>query len=344
MLLVTHLIDPGAGEAGVLACAAAIAASPVDIAHRVIAVGPSWVEARAGQLGLHVHARVAPGGCSALARARTLRSFLDHADGRANAVHAWSLSSGAAAHRAGVGPRLVVCGATPARHEPLEWLADPTVGIWPWQSRAAWAGAGAVDIRDLPAPTPSSFRPAWAGMGARVADYELVRAELGIEPEDEVVALIADAPESGDARRFVYLLGLLHVGGRRIVGLVPEGCSSLARAARYTRAHGRRWGLIPVRGPMCRALVGADVAALDEARPDSSVLLALVAHDAGVPVVRIGPGPAAPEVARRTAARAMEALDRRGERLRLSPGGPGASAFASTLAEVWRDAAAALHA
>jgi hypothetical protein len=335
-VLVAHLIDAEAGEGGVLACAAAVASSPAGVRQRVLVLGPAWVEARARALGLAVDARVSPGGVGGLSQGRSLRPVLKGA--APDCVQAWSLSAGRAADRAGFGSRLIVCGSTPAG--PLEWLGSPTVAIWPWQDRERWRAAGAVDIRELPDPALGS--PWNADRDA----YRDVRAELGIEPEDEAVALLADPPADGDARRFVYLLGLLHVGGRRIIGLVPEGVSSLDRSARYTRAHGRRWGLIPVRGPMCRAVVAADVAALDDARPDQSGLLATVATGAGVPIVRIGPGPAAPEVARRSATWAMDALDRRHERFaaRAEAGAAGGAAFVATLCEIWRDGAAALHA
>ncbi len=350
-MIVLHLIDAGAGEGGVLACAAAVTppvATPpptTDIDHRVLVIGPAWVEARARELGLSVDARAATGGMSALSRARTVRAAVSQLRVRVDAVQAWSLSAGAIADRAGWGQRLVVCGSTP--REPVEWLRGPTVAMWPWQSRDAWRSAGAVDIRELPMPhlqspwdVPHSARPD--------ACYARTRVELGLEPADEVVALLADPPDDGDARRFVYLLGLLHVGGRRIVGLVPEGCSTLDRAARYTRAHGRRWGLIPVRGPLTRALAAADVAAIDHARGDAAGLLGLVAESSGLSVVHIGPGPAAPEVARKTAAKAIEVLDRRHERTHRAPArahAPHADPlFASTIAEIWRDAASALHA
>jgi len=341
-VLVAHLIDADTGEGGVLACAAALAGSPADIHHRVLAIGPAWVQARAHELGLNIHERVAAG-VSALSRARALRAALRATGSRPDALQAWSVSAGATADRAGFGSRLVICGSTP--RDPARWLAGPTVAAWPWQPHDAWRRAGAVDIRELPTP---ELRPPWIGRGQGGADdYTAVREALGIAPDDEAVALVADPPSDGNARRFVYLLGLLHVGGRRIIGLVPEGCSSLDRAARYTRAHGKRWGLIPVRGPMSRALAGADVAAIDESRPDAAGLLALVARAAGVSVVTIGPGPAAPEVARRTAALANDALDRRREHP-ARPTSPSAAApgspFAATIAEIWRDAAATLHA
>ncbi len=334
-MLVAHLIDADAGEGGVLACAHAVRAAGPGVEQRVLVLGAGWVAARAEQLGLANHRVVPMGGRSTAVHARAVRHALRGLGRTVDAVQAWSLAAAQVGVRAGLGARLVVCGATP-RSAP--WLADVTVARWGWQDEHAWREAGAVDVRELPEP---ALAPAW---DAQADGYARVREDLEIEPEDEVIALLCDPPADGDARRFVYLLGLLHVGGRRIVGLVPEGCFALDRAARYTRAHGRRWGLIAVQGPMVRALAGADLAALDEARPDGAALLGSVARRMNVPVVSIGPGPAAPEVARRTAQLAIEALDRRGERVRAgTEDAADGTGFEGVLEEIWKDAAGALH-
>lgn len=118
-----------------------------------------------------------------------------------------------------------------------------------------WRHAGAIDVR---AATPFvRFDP------ADLPTRQEARAELAIKPHERVLALFADPPSLGDARRFAYLTGLLSVGGTPTVGLVHARSAQIRRSARFLRECGRAWRFVAYDGPLTDFLAAADAVFAD---------------------------------------------------------------------------------
>lgn len=120
---------------------------------------------------------------------------------------------------------------------------------------ADWRRAGAPDVRI------ASPRLAFHLDG--IPSRDDARAALNIAPDERVIALFADPPAFGDARRFAYLAGLLSVGGAPTVALVHARNTQVRRAARFIQGCGRLWRLLVVDSPLVHALPACDAAIID---------------------------------------------------------------------------------
>lgn len=260
---VVHVIDPtpagmadgragllgrgAAADVAVLACAAAIHATPED-AHAVVVIGGADAAEHARALGLGIHAAVAPPLGHAGLAARTLRRAV-RALGGADVLQPWS-------DRARTACRLAVLGQ------------------------------GAV------APVPSSLLPPLdqaVGPARHTA-----RETLGVPDDVPMVALLADPWRHADARRFVYMVGLLDVAGIPVAGLIDRRAAHVSRARRFHAEAGVRWRMLLPGEPTARLLHACDLAVIVppgvRAEPTASerawiTWSVLRAHLLGVPVI-----------------------------------------------------------
>jgi hypothetical protein len=85
---------------------------------------------------------------------------------------------------------------------------------------------------------------------------------LGIHPRDLVVLLIGDGPEA-DSLRFSFLLGLMDVAGRSIVGLLPASAAHRGRGARLRRRSTRPLRVVTTNRPMLEVAPACDMAVWD---------------------------------------------------------------------------------
>lgn len=175
--------------------------------------------------------------------------------------------------------------------------------LQPWSERARTAcrlatiGGGAV------APVPNSTMPS---LTARLGDgRDATRAALGVADGVPMVALLADPVRHADARRFVYMVGLLDVAGIPVAGLIDRRAAHVSRARRFHAEAGVGWRMMLPQDPTASLLHACDLAVV--VPPDVRAKLSAVehawvmwsvlrAHLLGVPVV--GGGAWLPEVAR----------------------------------------------
>ncbi|MCL4742463.1 MAG: hypothetical protein KJZ54_09710 [Phycisphaerales bacterium] len=142
--------------------------------------------------------------------------------------------------------------------------------------------------RILPVPPAHVLDAAAADGGAR-ADRAAARHALELNDREFVVGLLADPPTTGDARRFIFLIGLLDIAGTTICGLVDARSAWLARARRFHARAQINWRLLVTRRPLASLIAACDAAAVvapatDPHAPPPSGLIA-AAHASGVPVV-----------------------------------------------------------
>jgi hypothetical protein len=310
MLRILHLLDPHDGIEPMLACRAAMSIG--EASHALWLVTDSAGERVAADFGLTTSDRVGTILGRAESAGRGMRSLLEHrtddlGEPTPDLVQCWSVRMLGAA-RAAFGKRIISrCGvlvrppssATLRRAEAARFsktpeeraLDDTTLLTLDMTSREQWApmasaGRGAMRMRDnirlAPAP-PLPPTECAVGSPSRAA----VREALGLDDGDIAVVLLADPPEAGDAMRFTFQVGLQHVGGVRITGIVPRGASHSRRGARFVAGHGRRWGMIDSARSLEQVLIGADIAVWDvadsgEVSSGPALLAACIA--AGVPV------------------------------------------------------------
>jgi hypothetical protein len=244
-----------------LACAQAIARIPAR--HTLWTLGNAAAPEFLPTPARRVSPRLGRAWLSAPALRGPLRSALRSHD----VLVAWSPDALAALHAA-IAPRsapLVGVFTSPpplaGRHQSASsWirraaLARAVVLCFSPTAAAGWAAAGAGDVRTAPAHV--------SGRLASPASRASVRAELEIADDEHVMALLADPPSLGDARRFAYLAGLLGVGGVRTVGVIHSASAQVRRALRYHRECQRAWRMIVIDGPLASVLPGCDAAMID---------------------------------------------------------------------------------
>ena len=164
--------------------------------------------------------------------------------------------------------------------------------LQPWSERSRTAcrlaalGGGAV----APVPTglwPSLSEPVGSERGA-------ARARLGVHDDTPIVALLADPLRHADARRFVYMIGLLDVAGIPVAGLIDRRAGHVARARRFHTEAGVGWRLLVPSEPTGRLVHGCELAVVvspevrASLRADEAAWVSwsvLRAHLLGVPVV-----------------------------------------------------------
>jgi hypothetical protein len=164
--------------------------------------------------------------------------------------------------------------------------------LQPWSERArtacrlAGAGEGAV------APVPTAL---WPSVRRSVGpDRDAARAQLGVPDDVPMVALLADPCRHADARRFVYMVGLLDVAGIPVAGLIDRRAAHVSRARRFHADAGVRWRMLLPAEPTARLLHACDLAVIvpPTVRTEPTahehawvVWSVLRAHLLGVPVV-----------------------------------------------------------
>jgi hypothetical protein len=347
-LRILHMLDPEAGDEGVLACAALLRAG--DAEHRVWLAGSTRFEARCESLGVRTTDLVpAPLGRAELAWRRVRRLADDRdADVRegawADVVQCYSLPSLALA-RLAIGkrrpPRVGFLARPPAvrpagrarfalHDSTLVCCDDATANGY---AEAASARRGGTFLRDNIRRCDPPAIPFRADAAAR----EHARARLGLSPDDRAVAFLMDPPSAGDAMRAAFVVGLAYVAGTRGVAIVPRGAAHARRAARFVRTHGRSWGLLLTDG-------------FSSPHASSGSTLVRLAVDRGLPVVT---PPDAVASSALVGARAFTALNRTptalGEALVRAlaapvqappaPPPPAPSDFLPTITAVWREVA-----
>lgn|GEM_PF-1954893 len=266
-------------------CRACISATRDEFDHEVLIVGGSVAERRVFGMGLTTPNRVCPpGGVAALAR-RSVSRFVRRRGGFA-CVHCWG---------GGLIP------AIPSR--------TPTV--------VSGFGAPVKPGGDaLAIVSGDALARAWADRGWRVVQTRTpvvehcaarneARALLGAGASSTVIALLADPPAAGEARRFVLALGAFSLLHPDVVGVIPAGATQLARALSLHRHAGIDWRLVVRDEPADRWLAAADLA-VHAPRADGQTVdtgtasLVASAHAAGIPVVSTllaGEGLALPQAA-----------------------------------------------
>lgn len=206
----------------------------------------------------------------------------------------------AGAHAESLGLRVHATVSTPLGHAGLAARALRRVlrelggadVLQPWSERArsacrlAAVGEGAV------APVPEGLWP----VSDRVVGEPraAARARLGAADDMPMVALLADPPRHADARRFVYMVGLLDVAGIPVAGLIDRRAAHVTRARRFHADAGVGWRMLLPAEPTTGLLHACDLAVIvppavrAETRPYERAWVAwsvLRAHLLGVPVV-----------------------------------------------------------
>lgn len=301
-----HFVSPQLhGDEGVLACREVLACR--DLSHRVCVVGTRADAERVKRLGVCVDG-IIPVAQRAGLMDRGLRRVVgllaEELPGEWAAC-SWGVelaTLGRAAYRLGAAGQVVVETRGPAA---VRGAVDDDVvrrrGSWPGLEHAVFVGAGEVVAREWDRAgakdvrtAPLAFAHAGIERGARrtgVAGVEGVTEEAGGSPH--VIGLLAAPASMGDARQFVFVLGLLYAAGLRMHGLVPTGALNARRAARFVRDHGRRWGLREWTGPVhelasvCDALVCPASTSEDERLTAGPAVLAAASNAgrAGLPII-----------------------------------------------------------
>ncbi len=121
-----------------------------------------------------------------------------------------------------------------------------------------------------------------------------IRTRYGVGHDQPMVALLADPPWHADARRFVFMIGILDVAEQPIAGLIDSRSAHLTRARRFHREAAVRWDMRIITEPLCTVLHACDVAVIvppEPHRPLTAVAMQHIhwsiqrAHQLGVPVV-----------------------------------------------------------
>ena len=379
---ILHLLDPAScADEGLLACAAALA---IDADHEcwLIASGPD--ERRAWELGIHSTDRVTPRPRPMLIRDPTVAALKHlHAARPANApdlIQCWSPGALHLARRVfgacpGAPARCAVALRPPTRRQ-LSTPADSDLATgrevavaFDEPTRAALAPllsrAGPADAARWRPTIRLLHPPAFAPGGPIALDRAALRASLNIAPSDTVVCLLADPPALGDAARMTFAAGVVLAAGHRTVSLIRRDTINDRRAARYTRAHSRRWGLILADLSLPELLGASDIALIDAPSgvPTCGPVAASLALSMAVPIVTfpgVLPGwpvlRAPSDALGRIAVPIVELLESPHLRADLaararswSDHARASNAFPETLAAIWREqlnipAPSALHA
>ncbi|MBX3407154.1 MAG: hypothetical protein KF869_10350 [Phycisphaeraceae bacterium] len=304
MLRVLHLLDPRDGDEPALACRAAMTIQGVH--HDLWLVTDNAGEHRATALGLGTTDRVADRPRAPGTTARAMRRLLENRYDDAglptpDLVQCWSVGMLGAA-RAAFGkrtiPRCAVLTRTPmplptagrwlARHRIERALDDTTLLAIDPTIREAWAqpasvGRGGLRMLD----NIRLCEPPGRAPDVDAHERGRARTALGIRDDAVAVVMLADPPAAADALRFVFLVGLIHCAGVRVVAVARSGQRGDRRAARFVAGHSRRWGLVVSDRPMTELIHAADIAVWDTGEhgiPSSGPMLIREALSRGVPV------------------------------------------------------------
>lgn len=161
--------------------------------------------------------------------------------------------------------------------------------VQPW-SDFAWSACRAAGYR--PHPVPAGLLPSVGRLAC--GDREPLRTRLGVPRDTPLVALLADPGWHADARRFVFMIGLLDVAGLPVAGLVGTATAHVARARRFHHEAAVGWRMPRPMQPATMLLRACDAAVVVPPQPHRELTPTargwvrwsiLRAHVLGVPVV-----------------------------------------------------------
>ncbi|HYE61302.1 MAG TPA: hypothetical protein VD997_04840 [Phycisphaerales bacterium] len=232
-------------DAAVWACRECIAASP-ELEHRVCVVGGNEAGERSAAMGLETHARLAP----PFSRPELALT------GYRNLLREWGT------------PQVVMCwGGDFAALRDRVVAGGPEAGAGREMRGPVWMvadlHAGVLEVRDSEhtrEPLTQALTP-WLPVPHALTqrDREAVREAFNVGPGELLCALIGDPPAACDAITLAYMAGILHVGGVRVVPVVPRGAYQLERALRHVGAGGYLGDLRLIDGPMSLIAPGCDL-------------------------------------------------------------------------------------
>lgn len=268
-------------DSAVWACRECVTATP-HLSHRVCVVGGNEAGERAAGMGLEAHARLAPPFSRPELALAGFRNLLQEW-GRPLVVMCWGGDFAALRDR-------VVAGASDSRGAPQ--AAAPS-----WM--VADMHAGVLEVRDSEHTREplTQAMTAWLPVPPALTqrDREAIRARFGVPDNALLCALVGDPPRACDVIALVYMAGILHVGGVRVVPVVPRGAYQLDRALRHVGAGGYLGDLRIIDEPMSHIAPGCDFGVCVPVPPGDHEVLCepalpsklAVAHAAamGLPVV-----------------------------------------------------------
>lgn len=275
-----HLIDPCC--AGHLAVAALRATARSD--DITIVIGPTRAGDAALMGGVHAHARIgAPLGKTELAW-RAIRRRAAEFVRRGGAILAWSPGAAAAARLAFPRAPVAACvleaelgsfdATSRLRRAMVRSLADGAVFGSPAQA-ASWGVHGAR------VATPPVPRAAPLDADARRA----TRERWGFDDDAPVVALLGDPPLPLDARRAMFLVGVLAIAGTPVHGVAPHDATGVERARRLIERQRGPWSVGVDDRPPDHWLGACDAAIAFAGRDGGEPLAALWGARSGLPII-----------------------------------------------------------
>jgi hypothetical protein len=263
---VLHLID-GLGGAttrlDLTSGACGLLAERTDGEHAACVVGTGAARRRASAMGAPVLWSVAPAAARASTAARGIRRVGEAWE--PDVVHCWGagvLSLSRLAFPVGTPTVAVIDEQPEPARGAARWLESPLTDA----IMLCYDSAAREPLADLHPGVEVDLvnPPALAGVGG--GDRESVRASLGLEEGDLAVLLIGDAPQA-DLLRFAFLLGLLEVAGRLIVGVAPRSAANRARGERLRRRSLRPIPLLSSDRPLLELARACDLAVWEAGGP-----------------------------------------------------------------------------
>jgi hypothetical protein len=227
----------------------------------VCVIGPAPARRRVAAMGAPVRWSIAPAAGARGTAARALRRVA--AAWPPDVVHCWGaemLSMSQLGFPAGT-PTVGIIDRRPPLNEPVTGcleapLSDAILLCYDQKAGEALGDLhGTADVNVVTPPAPG-----------RKAQSGAVRAKLGLAEQDLAVLLVGDAPEA-DSLRFAFMLGLLEVAGRVIVGVAPASARHRARGERLRRRALRRIPMITSDLHMLELASACDLAVWDAGGP-----------------------------------------------------------------------------
>jgi len=225
------------------------------IVHVIDPMNAGWVVGSGGLFGHSAAADIAVLACAEAIRVRPEDAHIVVALGtRAAAGHAEQL--GLRVHA--VAPAILGHAGLACRE--LRRVVIDLGGadvLQPWSERARTACRLAASGNGPIAAVPNE---AWPSVDGVIGDERnAVRASLSVPDGVPMVALLADPSRHAEARRFVYMVGLLDVADIPIAGLVDRRSAHVSRARRFHAEAGVQWRMLLPEEPIARLLHACDV-------------------------------------------------------------------------------------
>ncbi len=263
---------------------------------QLVLIGDSSSEEQARSLGLRPSIRLAP----PLGKSRMLTRAIGRLARSATRVICWDDELAPLLRGLSIPCDLI---STAPAHAPRRLSSRIDVRVFERADRDIW------EARNQQAELESVLTPLI--QDPPVLPHGPSRADLGIEPHEICIGVIADRPSDIDARSFAFLMGLLNVSGFPIAAIIPQGADQLEAARRHHRALESRFRIFTASSPMLCMLPLFDV--LIHPCYDgsgASMLIERLCENAETPVLRLrDSGRDGLSRAPRFAAPIIEALD-----------------------------------